>query len=128
MFTQIKKYSFFKIEQQLDIICVTFNKNLKVDFQIANQLVIDRLDFAKNRKYYYIIDISNIKHVTTEAKKYMQNEEKPLQNILGAAFIASNPVSALLANIFIKTQTNFPSKFFVKMTDALNWIIELKKH
>jgi hypothetical protein len=121
-----KKYSLFKIEQNHDIICVVFNKNLKVDIEIANQLVSDRLDFTQNKNYYYIIDLSNVRQITPDAKFFMQRSDGALKNILGAAFIASNPVSALLANIFIKAEKDFPSKFFSKMNDALDWIHELK--
>ncbi len=125
---QIKKYQLFTftMEEQDDIICVEFNKNLKVDLLIANQLVSDRLMFAEGKEFYYVIDLSNVKHVTSDAKFYMQNSENALKNILGAAFIASNPVSALLANIFMKTKKKFPAEFFFNTTEALNWIKKLK--
>ena len=121
------KYSFFKTEKESDVICVEFRKNLKVDETIAKQLVSERLDFIKNKNCYYIIDLSNIRHISSEAKFFMQHSESALGNILGVAFIASNPVSALLANVFVKTEKKFPSKFFAKITQAFDWITELKK-
>ena len=48
-------------------------------------------------------------------------------NILGAAFIATNPVSALFANIFIKTQKDFQAKFFSNKEDAFDWIIACRE-
>jgi hypothetical protein len=58
---------------------------------------------------------------------YVQQDlEIGLKNILGAAFIASNPVSTLLANIFTKT-SNIDSKFLRNEKDALSWIVELKR-
>jgi len=127
MTLQMDKYSFFKVEKENDIICVEFSKDLKIDEDIASKLVSDRINFTKDLKYYYVIDLSNIKQITPEARHFMQNSQKALANILGVAFIASNPVSTLLANIFVKTEKKFPAKFFNKMTEAIDWIIELKK-
>jgi hypothetical protein len=128
MTLQMDKYSFFKVEKENDIICVEFSKDLKIDEDIASKLVSDRINFTKDLKYYYVIDLSNIKQITPEARHFMQNSQKALANILGVAFIASNPVSTLLANIFVKTEKKFPAKFFNKMTEAIDWIIELKKN
>ena len=128
MTSQMDKYSFFKIEKENDVICVEFSKDLKIDGDTAEKLVSDRINFAKGIQYYYVIDLSNIRQITPEAKYFMQNSEKALSNILGVAFVAQNPVSVLLANIFVKTEKNFPSKFFNKMTEAIDWIVELKKN
>jgi hypothetical protein len=66
--------------------------------------------------------------ITKEAKKYLQNSEGGLKNILGAALIASNPLSALIANIFIKTPSKFQSRFFSNMDEALNWMCSKKEN
>jgi hypothetical protein len=114
------------IEADTDIVVTKIRNVLNLDLTAAKELVASRLDFMKDEKHYVLIDISNIKHYTSEAKQYMQNPETGLKNILGAAFIASNPISTLIANIFIKTKINFPAKYFSKKTEALKWINELK--
>jgi hypothetical protein len=123
------KYPFVKFskEPEDDIIYVEYVKNLKVDLDVAKELVANRHDFTENKPYYLIIDVSNIKQITAEAKTYLQNPNTGLKNILGAAFIASNQVSALIANIFVKTP-NIISKFFSQKKEALLWIKELKKN
>jgi hypothetical protein len=72
--------------------------------------------------------MTNVKSISSEAKKYLLNPNSGTKNILGAAFIASNFVAALIANIFIKPKKNFPSKFFSKKFEAIHWIKELKKN
>ncbi len=116
----------FSTETDDDIVFITFLDNLKVDINIAKELVESRLEFTENKKHYTIIEMSNVKFLTHEARVYMQNPEGGLKNIIGAAFIASNPLSALLATIFIKTDKNFPAKFFSRKKDAFKWITELK--
>jgi hypothetical protein len=123
-----KKYPLetYSQEHDSDIIYVRFDKNLKVDLPTAQKLVLNRLAFTENKKHYLIIDFSNIILVTPEAKTYMQSHEGGLKNVIAAAFFASNHISALLANIFVKTP-NITSAFLQNEKDALVWIEELKQ-
>jgi hypothetical protein len=111
-------------ETHSDIIFAEFPGNLKIDLAVAKEIVANRLDFAKNKKHYVVLDASNVREITPEAKEYMQRPDTGQKDILGIAFIATNPVSALFANIFIKTQKDFQAKFFSKKKDAFDWIIE----
>jgi hypothetical protein len=95
-----------------------------VDLSTAKEIVADRIKFTKNKLHYLIVDMSSVKKVTPEAKEYMQHPEGGLKNILGAAFLANNPVSALLANIFVKTPKSFEARFFHKKEDAISWLKE----
>jgi hypothetical protein len=119
------KWSTFNTEDSDDIIFTEYNFSLKVNLSVAQELLANRLEFTENKNHYIIINISNAQEVTHEAKD-MQNPETGLKNILGAAFLASNPVSVLFANIFIKTRKSFPAKFISNQKDALKWIKELK--
>ena len=116
-------------EDNCNIVFSEFSDNLKVDLSTAEEIVANRLEFTENKKHYLIINISNVQQVTLEAKEFMAKADAGLKNILGSAFVASNPVSALLANIMIKATPSVPSKFFSSQRDALSWIKELKlKH
>jgi hypothetical protein len=125
----IKKYPLVtcKTEKYSDIIFADFASNLKIDLEVAREIVANRLDFAKNKKHYVILDVSNVRDISTEAKEYMQQPNTGQKNILGIAFIASNPVSTLFANIFIKTQKDFQAKFFSDKEDAFDWIVEKRR-
>lgn len=110
-----------------DIIFVEFSTNLQVDLKAAREIVAKRLSFAGNKKHYLVLDMSNVRAVTAEAKKFLQAPEGGLKNILGAALIASNPVSALIANIFVKTPKEFDAKFFYSKHDALEWVYKQRQ-
>jgi hypothetical protein len=105
-----------------DIVFIEFRNSLKVDLPVAIEIVTSRLHFTKNEKHYLIVDISNVREINQKAKEYMQRPETGLKNILGAAFIATNPVSSLIASIFIKTEKDFPAKVFTEKADAYDWI------
>jgi hypothetical protein len=112
----------FNTTDSADIIFVEFIANLKVDLSTAKQIVANRLNYAGDKKHYLVLDMSNIRNVTAEAKIFLQQPEGGLKNILGAALIASNPVSALISNIFVKTPKNFQARFFYNKKDAFDWI------
>lgn len=120
------KYShgIFFLEENTDTIFVEFPTNLNVNLTIAKELVASRLNFTKNKKHYFVIDVSNVRAISTEAKEFLQHPNSGLKNILGAAFIATNPVGVLFANIFIKTQKDFDSKLFSNKEDAFEWILK----
>jgi len=114
-------------EEGSDIIYAEFPDPIKVDLVIARELVANRLSFSKNQAHYYILDLSNVKDITTDAKDFMQSPEGGLKNILGGALIATNPVSKLIANIFTKTRKDFRAKVFSNKAEAFRWIIEEKE-
>lgn len=126
---RIKKYKYVTIsaESEDSIIYAEYADNLSVDLPIAKELVNSRLEFTGNKQSYVVIDLSNVKQVTSEAKEYLQRQEGGLKNILGAAFVAKNPVSALIANIFVKTNSGFESRFFSDRTSAAKWLKNYKE-
>jgi hypothetical protein len=111
-------------ESNSDIVFAEFPANLKVDLAKAKEIVANRLGLMQDRKHFLVIDISNVREVTQEAKEFMQRGGMGLKNILGAAFIATNPVAALIANIFIKTPKDFEARFFSDKEAAFDWIFE----
>jgi hypothetical protein len=126
---KIQKYTYITCRTELsdNIIFAEYADSLKVDLVIAKEIVSSRMEFTEGKDHYVVIDVSNVKQVTAEAKEYMQSPEGGLKNILGAAFLASNPVAALIANIFIKTPKEFEAKFFYNKASAIRWIEELQR-
>lgn len=120
----IAKFQLF--EPHDDIVIAELPTNLVLDLETAVEIVTQRLAFANHRAHYLVANVSNVHSITPEGKKYLQEPEHGLKNILGAALIASNPLSALIANIFIKTPSAFESRFFSKMEEALDWICAQK--
>lgn len=126
---EIEKYSLImtSIEKDNDIVLIETGETHEVDLTMAKEIVAHRLDFMKDRKHYLILDLSNVKMVSRDAKEFLQQEEGGLKNIIGAAFIACNPIASMIANIFVKTPTHFETKFFSTKASAINWILEYKK-
>jgi hypothetical protein len=119
-----KKYPYVTCRTKSDsnIVFAEYATDLKVSLDIAKDIVASRIEFTENKHHYVVLDISNIKDVTAEAKEYMQHPEGGLKNILAAAFIANNPVAELLASIYVKTPMDFEAKLFRKKEEAVSWI------
>jgi hypothetical protein len=109
------------------IVFAEFPDVIKIDLAAAKEIVARRLSLTGDEKHYLVAEVSKIREVTPEAKEYFQKADGGLKNILAAAIIASNPVSALIANIFIKAPKEFQAKFFSSKADAMSWISEQEK-
>lgn len=116
-----------RTQKNSDIVFVEFLNNLKIDLKTAKEIVANRLSFTKGKKHYLLIDMSKVRQISSEAKEFMQRPEAGLKNILGAAFVTSNPVSVLIASIFIKTTKDFDARFFRNEEDALDWIYDYRQ-
>lgn len=115
------------VEHYDDIVFIELGKSQEVNLVQAKEVVACRIEIANNKKHYFILDTSNVKRVSADAKQYLQDEEGGLKNIVGAAFVASNPVAAMIANIFVKTPKNFPARFFFSRAHALAWILKYRE-
>lgn len=115
---------FYTQEESSEIIFAQFPNIVVVDLVLAKELVSIRLSMMKEKKHYLVIDLSNVREVSAEAKEFLQRPDKGLKNILGAAFIATNPVSAMIANVFVKTPKDFQARSFTTKAEAFRWMHE----
>jgi len=122
------KYATLWTEEDEKIIFAHYAPQLEIDINIAHELVKNRLEFCKNKPHYILIDFSNTKSVTKEAREYMNSPEGGLKYILGGAFLSDNIVSNVFINLYLKiNRPSVPAKFFTKKEDALAWLKGLKQ-
>jgi hypothetical protein len=117
------KYVSMRTMGASDIVFAEFSHSLRVDLAIAREIVASRMIFTENQPHYAIIDMSNIDHVDADARDFMRHPEGGLKNIRASAFLASNPIAAMLANFYVKVTKNFPARFFYSKQDALDWLL-----
>lgn len=117
------RYVEIRTLKENDVIFAEFPHALRVDLAVAREIVESRIMFTENMPHYVIIDMSNILHVDDDARDFMQHPEGGLKNLKAGALLAGNPISALLANFFVKVPKEFPARFFYSKNDALNWLL-----
>ena len=121
------RYTSLSNEIDDEIIYATYIPKLEINLDIARELVENRVLFSKNRAQYILIDFTNVKSVTKDARDYMNDPEGGLRGILGGAFLSNNVVATLFVNLYLKVSNpTIPAKFFTNKTDAISWLTKIK--
>lgn len=122
------KTVFFWKEEDDDILFFKYAPKLEMDIDIAKEIVNNRLEYTHNKPMYTIIDGSNLKTTTKEARDYMTSLDGGLKGILAGAFLANSVVTTVIINLYLTiNKPPTPAKFFSNKQDALKWIAEQKE-
>jgi hypothetical protein len=117
-----KNISFWQ-ESDDGIIFWKYSPQIEIDIVIAKELVTDRLDYTNGKSVYALVDVTNIKSTTKEARDYLNAVEGGLQGLSAGAFLSNNVVSTLVINLFLKISSPaIPAKFFTDKNEALTWL------
>jgi hypothetical protein len=126
--TENKEYgsiSFGRIEN--DIIFFKYKPSVEIDILTARDMVRNRMEYTSGRSVYTLIDFTNVKSVTKEARDYMNSPEGGLKGILGGAFLSNSVVATLFVNLYLKVSNpSIPAKFFTNREDAIGWLKKIK--
>ena len=118
--------SFWK-EGDDDILLFKYSPKLEMTIDTAKEIVRSRLEYCHGVSMYVLIDATNIKSVTKEARDYMNSPEGGLKGVLGGAFLSNNVVATLVINLFLKVSNPpIPAKFFTNKKEALKWLRKIK--
>lgn len=111
-----------------DIVFFKYAPKLEIDIDVAKEIVESRLHYTRGRSVYTLIDFSNVKSVTKEARDYMNSPEGGLKGILGGAFLSNSVVATLFVNLYLKISSpSVPAKFFTTERDAMWWLRKIRK-
>jgi len=126
-----KEYEFMTVwanESDPDIVYVAYKPKLEIDIDIAKEMVRARLDFTQGKAHYVIIDFTNLKALSKEAREYMNDPQGGLRGILAGAFVSTSVVATLFVNLYLKiNKPTTPARFFTNKEEALAWLHEQKK-
>jgi hypothetical protein len=121
-----KDYRYISVychEETPDIVFGSYAPHLTIDLEIAREMIENRLSFSGGQPVYTLIDFTNVKSVTKEARDYMNSAEGGLKGILGGAFLSNNVMATLFINLFLKiSKPTVPAKFFTNRDEAVKWL------
>jgi hypothetical protein len=105
------------------ILYCTYKDQTVIDLPIAIEIVKDRLTFSEGKAYPILIDFSNLKSVTKEARDYMNSPEGGLNGLVCGAFVGGNAVATFFINVYLKiNRPSIPTVFFTDRNEAINWL------
>jgi hypothetical protein len=92
-----------------------------ITLKVARQIVETRYEITNGETYPVIIDISNIKSVTKEARNYL-SQGKAIEKISAAALYTNSIIARIVANFFLGfNRPDIPIRIFTNKTEALKW-------
>ncbi len=112
---------FFSIED--GILCCSYKEHLEIDLTTARRIIKDRIAFTENKLFPILIDFSNMKSTTKEARDYMNSAEGGLNGLIGGAFLSKSVVPSLFINLYLKINSPaIPARFFTDKVEAISWL------
>lgn len=124
--TAYKAASFWK-EDDDDILFFKYSPKLEMTLDSAKEIVSSRLEYCHGESMYVLIDGTNLKSATKEAREYMHSPEGGLKGVRGGAFLSNNVVATLVINLFLKmSHLPIPARFFTNKEEAIKWLKKIK--
>lgn len=112
---------FFTIENET-LFC-SYKQNIVMDLNMAKRIVKDRMEFTKGKSYPILIDFTNLKSATKEARDYMNDPNGGLMGLTKGAFLSNNVVTTVFINLYLKiNKPTIPAKFFTNKQEAIKWL------
>lgn len=119
------KYANFKEED--GIIFSHFDTDT-IDFEIAKELIQERLNFTQRKDSIIYIDGTKVKTISKQARDYFGSKEGT-QSLIAVAIFTNSKLSAFLANFLMKVNLSsfvIPIKLFSDKNKAIVWLNKYK--
>lgn len=125
---EYKYVTFWKEGVDEEILFFTYAPKLEMTIEVARDIVASRLSYTGNQSVFTVIDVSNLKSTTKEARDYMSDPNGGLVGINAGAFLSNSVVTTVIINLFLKiNKPSVPAKFFTSKDEALKWIRAVRK-
>ena len=104
---------------------IEFKKDTILDLQAITQTIEMTKNFLVEENEYILCDITNLKTVTTDARKYAAQQD--YKYIYARAIIVNSHFTKFLFTSFVKFyKPDRPFAFFTDKEKAVKWLNELK--
>lgn len=122
-----KSASFWEEAGHDGILFLEYIPNLIMSLDEAKEIVRDRLSYTNGEYRFCLIDITNLKSVTKDAREYMSDPKGGLVGLSGGAFISGSVLTTVIINLFFKiNRPEIPSRFFTSREEALEWLSKVR--
>lgn len=111
------------------ILFFTFKKGLKINLQIATELVEKRLEITQGKTFPALIDAGGVLTIDKQARDYF-GSAKGEEELRAGAFLCKSFYTTILANFFLNltaSRRKIPAKLFRDKNKALLWLEKYKE-
>lgn len=111
-----------KIEIEDGILYGTYLSE-KLDLEGAIKATEFRREVSKGRVLPALVDVSQFKSVSREARTYFAKEAG--EDLKALAVLVKNPVTRMMVNFFMKfNNPQYPIRFFTSEHEAYSWLLQ----
>jgi hypothetical protein len=110
------------LELEDDFLIATYKKGIRIDLEVARQVVHDRLEFTGGRPVVALIENLGVISVTKEARAYFSSA-LGISGIKAVAILYNNPTAAILGNFIVRVnRPQIPVRLFSNRERAIGWL------
>lgn len=104
------------------ILVGTYKKNIRINLEIAKEIVRARLSFTGNRNMPSLIISQGIVTIDKPAREYLSSDEATV-GLVASAILVNSKFSSFLGNFFLTVnKTKMPVKIFSDISIAEKWL------
>ena len=104
------------------ILVGTYKKNLRINLEIAKEIVHARLSFTAGKKMPSMIISQGVVSIDKPAREYLVSDEA-IEGLAASAIIINSTFSSFLGNFFLTVyKTKMPVKIFADIASAEKWL------
>jgi hypothetical protein len=105
-----------------NMLIVSYRKNLIINLDVAQKIVLQRQSFTRGQKMATIIFSQGVTSIDKPARDFLASS-KGTEGLSASAIIVNSPFSRSLGNFFLMVnKTSIPVKLFSSISQAEKWL------
>lgn len=109
------------------ILVGTYKKNIRINLEVAKEIVRARLSFTGNTKMPSLIISQGIVTIDKPAREYLSSDEATV-GLIASAILVNSEFSSFLGIFFLTVnKTKMPVKIFSEISKAEKWLQQFIK-
>lgn len=109
-------------ELQDDLLIATYKKDLKVNIDIAREIIKERHEFTSRKPVVVLVYNQGVVRMDKKAREYLSSGDG-IKGIIAAAIVVGSPFTSFMANFFVSVnKPKMPARVFSNTMEALKWL------
>jgi hypothetical protein len=114
-------------ELQDDLLICTYKRGLKLNLDMAKEIVKTRLEFINYKPTLVLVYNQGVVSMDKKARDYLSSDEG-LRGCIAGAIVLDSPFGTFLGNFYLSvTKPKMPARIFSKTEAALKWLQKFRK-
>ena len=110
------------LELHDDLLIGTYKKGLKINLEIAKEIVRAWQDFTEHKPVLQLVYNAGVVSMDKKARDYLSSDEA-VGKIIAGAIVLDSPFGSFLGNFYLSvSKPKIPARIFSKTENALKWL------